>query len=123
MVSSRGPSGLSLIGYNADANFSTPYPLNDGSAHYIAITYDGGQLVTAYVDGQQIGTGLAGPFHTPLGFGLNIGGGYDGALNGTLDEVAIYPAALSATQINTHWRAGVAVGCPATFTSGYAGAG
>ena len=45
------------------------------------------------------------------------------AFPGSLGEVAIYSAALTANQISTHWRAGVAAAnCPATPISGYAGA-
>jgi Tol biopolymer transport system component len=123
MVSTRGPSFLDMIGAGDDAQFATPYPINDGKAHYLAITYDGGVTVTGYVDGQQIGqTRLPSPLTTTLGSGLQIGGGIDGPFSGTLDEVAIYLFALTPTQINAHWNAGVAAGCAASPTGGYAGA-
>jgi Tol biopolymer transport system component len=122
MVSTRGATSLGLFGYTDDAIFATPYPLNDGNPHHIAVAYDGGVTVTGYVDGQQVGQGtLPSPLATPLGSGLKVGAGFDGPFNGALDEVAIYAGALSPTQINAHWRAGVAVGCPATPTTGYAG--
>jgi YD repeat-containing protein len=37
-----------------------------------------------------------------------------------LDEIAVYPTALSPSQVNAHWRAGVAAqACPSTPTIGY----
>src|SRR5439155_683557 len=86
------------------------------------ITY-GGSTVLLYVDGQQLRSWSAGPANTSVpSQGLQIGNGPDGAFGGSLDEVAVYGTALSATQLNNHWRAGVGATCSSTPTSGYAGA-
>lgn len=107
---------------------AAPYTLNDGNWHSTDVVYDGNVGVTIYIDGQDIGSGsflsqLA--TTVPGSSGLDLAGDlWSGdQLTGSLDEVAIYPTALSAAHINNHWRAGVAAAsCPSTPTAGYAGA-
>src|SRR5262249_46366736 len=46
-----------------------------------------------------------------------------GGQAGSYDEVAVYPAALSPTQVRRHWTAGAALtACASVPTSGYGGA-
>jgi hypothetical protein len=76
-----------------------PYNLNDGNWHLIDGVFNG-STITFYVDGTDVGGG-------PLG-GLTTDPSRDGVYafsRGALDEVAIYPTALSATQIEAHWTA------------------
>ncbi|HEY8642826.1 MAG TPA: LamG domain-containing protein, partial [Candidatus Dormibacteraeota bacterium] len=106
-LSIRGGSQLVFVGWGDDMVFGTPYPVNDGQPHHYALTYDGGTVVTFFLDGQQIGQGgLAAPLTTTTvgAQPLAIGNGSDGPFVGTLDEAAIYGAALSPAQINAHWR-------------------
>jgi len=117
-----GPT-LSLDGYGNYVQRTAPYSLEDGTWHYLAVSFDG-TTAYLYIDGQQIGSGAV-PLATVASQGLWLGAAQDGAsaFPGSLDEVAIYPSALSASQISGHWRAGAAaVACPATPTTGYAGA-
>jgi len=121
-----GATTLSIDGWINYVNLPTPYSLEDGSWHYVAGTYDGNVTITLFVDGQEIGSGtLPSVLSTPLpGQGLWIGSGQDSAtpFAGSLDEVAVYPTALTPAQVNAHWRAGVAAqACPAAPTSGYPG--
>jgi hypothetical protein len=119
-----GGTTLFFTGWGDDAAFNTPYPINDGKPHQVALSYDGGLILTFYVDGQQIGQAtLAGGLSTALGAqALELGNGVDGAFNGTLDEFAVYPSVVSAAELGAHWRIGQAGVCPATPTTGYAAA-
>jgi hypothetical protein len=113
----------------------TPYPLNDGQWHLVDVGYDGANLYTYYVDGQGIGaTGLSGATATVVpGHGLYIGGdpadtngSYTAPFSGSIDEVAIYPRALTQQRVDRHWtEANISNNFPdcgsRDTTSGYAG--
>src|SRR5947209_10313782 len=82
-----------------DLTFQLPRAINDGAWHQVVVTYNGSGL-TAYLDGQPVTTkSFANPLST-TDTGLQLGGG----LTGKLDEVAVYPAALSASQVLAHFR-------------------
>jgi hypothetical protein len=91
--------------------------------HLIDITYESG-VVGIYVDGALIGGGSIGNAETVTpGQGLKVSGA-----SGTfgLDEVAIYPSALSPERIDAHWTVGQSYpgqpACAATPKSPYANA-
>jgi hypothetical protein len=83
--------------------------LNDGNWHHIAVTYDGtnGRV---YVDGSLDATSSS--FSGGLKDGaiaITVGrksGGSGNSFPGTVDEVAFYATALSATRISAHYAAG-----------------
>jgi hypothetical protein len=109
-------------GGSTSAATYTPYPIVDGHPHQIDLSYDGSAALTFYVDGQQAAQiNLSAPLATVLtGQPLEIGAGLDPAFNGVIDEVALYPAALTPDQVNRHWQAGTAANaCPAPPTTGY----
>ncbi|HKT02025.1 MAG TPA: LamG-like jellyroll fold domain-containing protein [Rugosimonospora sp.] len=98
-----------VSGYGDDRWLRVGRPLNDGAWHHIAVVYTG-STVTAYVDGLPVGTkSFASKLNTvvPAGDGLHVGAGHDngGAFYGDLDEVAVYPSALSAARIAAHFAA------------------
>ncbi|HEY4845011.1 MAG TPA: LamG-like jellyroll fold domain-containing protein, partial [Candidatus Dormibacteraeota bacterium] len=71
----------------------------------------GGQLAF-YVNGSLVGTANDGGGalnSVPSGVGIGATGGGSGSslypTNGTIDEAAVYPSALSATQVATHYHA------------------
>jgi hypothetical protein len=74
-----------------------PYQLNDGNWHLFDLAYTG-STATFYVDGAAVGTGSLGGLTTDTSIGLT-------ATAQDLDEVAVYPAALSAARIAAHWSA------------------
>ena len=92
---------------------SLPQAWWDGRWHLFDITYDG-TTALAYMDGQLVGSfGVLSPLatvtdKTPLRLGERSDAGGenygDGAFD--LDEFAVYPAALTATQISRHWSLG-----------------
>jgi len=111
-------------GVVSSLGFTPPYSITNGAWHQVAATWDG-TTVTMYVDGQPIGTPQA--YSSSLGSadtsGLmlaNLYGGY--YLSGSLDEVSIYPSALSATQVFNHFKAS-GNGVPAAPTAVNATAG
>ncbi len=88
----------------------------DGHWHLFDVTYDG-TTALGYMDGQLLGSfGVRSPLATVLGGALTIGGypadigygnnGYD------VDEFAVYPSALSSTQIDAHWSLGGSLTSP-----------
>jgi hypothetical protein len=94
--------------------------VTDGTWHHLVGTYDGSN-VELYVDGGVAGTVAAvvsgGLTYQPGGVAIGRDGDYAGAyFQGSLDEVAIYPTALSATRIATHFTAGSGKTPPLTAT-------
>ncbi|HEY4871714.1 MAG TPA: LamG-like jellyroll fold domain-containing protein [Candidatus Dormibacteraeota bacterium] len=124
------PSGTSyqmyyLTGSNPGVHFQitfngTTYEAAQPTAPIVGRWYDfvgtrtASGALTLYVDGSAVGTGQdAGGAFSSVSSGVGIGGaGGNGVspFNGTLDEVAIYPSALTATQVLAHFNAGAPVG-------------
>ena len=81
--------------------------LVNGIWHQAILTYDGANLLTAYVDGVNIGTdnspALSGV--VTAGGNLNIGSGANGNFNGSIDDVRIYNYALSAQEVSNLYNA------------------
>ena len=96
---------LQMYTASSSINWSTPYPMNDNNWHLVEAVYDGVGNVTLYLDGQSLGT-QAGT-GTGAATGICIAGNSDGTdyLNGAVDEVAVYAAALSSAQVAAHWAA------------------
>jgi large repetitive protein len=111
---------------NATETIETPNVYNDGQWHYVAATYDvnNGGTMTLYVDGRQIGTTTSSSAQSYSGYwrvgGDNLNGwnldpwGSDSQgttqpnsyyYSGTIADVAVYPTALSATQVQAHFAA------------------
>ena len=106
-------------------DISSAIRVQDSQWHHVAVAYDGATTITAFADGQQIGVLTTNQLNTNLSGGDLLVGGVNNmsSFTGSLDEVAIYPTALSAAKINAHWEAGVGAGaCAGAGTAGYAGA-
>jgi len=98
-VSVESNTTLAVVNGSVARTFTASHAILDGAWHYFAVTFDGA-LVTGYLDGESIGSSPLGPLATtatPLAVGGSNGPG--------LDEVAIYPSALSAAQIAAHFDA------------------
>jgi hypothetical protein len=107
-----------------DLTFQAPRSLVDGTWHHLAVSYDG-SAVRAYLDSVLLGTksfvhALDTGDVTTLRVGSHANGG--SAFYGGMDEVAIYPAALSASQLAAHFAAS-GHGVPAGVTGLTAAAG
>ncbi|TMB59732.1 MAG: hypothetical protein E6J51_13530, partial [Chloroflexi bacterium] len=105
--------------FDADQNFT---PVVGQWYDLVGTRAAGGQLAF-YVNGTLVASGNDGgaPLNNvTAGVGLGASGNGTGQLpfNGTLDEVAIYPVALTASQIAAHWQsAGVVPGAPTNVTA------
>jgi hypothetical protein len=100
-------SNIGVIAYNDDRYFALPHPLNDGAWHHVVVTYSGASMI-AYLDGASLGTQTFGAQLSTLNTsGLVIGADFQGAapFYGGLDEVAVYPVALTAAQVTAHYNA------------------
>jgi hypothetical protein len=97
----------------------SPTPVNDGRAHHLVGTWSGGagavvtpSQFTLYVDGVSVGTSQLnnGSVTAPLtGLGGTKIGRHDAwgtNLQGTIDEVALYPSVLPAARVQAHFTAG-----------------
>jgi hypothetical protein len=101
----------------ASANGFTPLSPNNTWQHLTAV-YEGPAFqLRLYVNGIQVGSGIAPPNGLsgaahPVAIGsrrsLTGSGPYDSNFNGMIDEVAIYDYALSADQVLAHYSAGTA---------------
>ncbi|MDQ6941135.1 MAG: LamG domain-containing protein [Candidatus Eremiobacteraeota bacterium] len=84
--------------------------LTSGTAYHVAATYDG-TTAKLYLNGvlNASATGASSVNYANIGsYGLSIGAGQSttrNVFNGTLDEVAVYPLALTATQVSAHYSA------------------
>ena len=129
----RGPASCFGIDQNgADYCWdATTVSVNlwDGNWHYMAVTYDpnASPQFTGFVDGHNLGAPVSDQYGNPTpniaAEPIYVGGpsdpnGYFKPLDGSLDEVAVYPSALSSTRIDAHWNA--AQGLPGAPTIGTA---
>lgn len=74
--------------------------VGDGAWHMFDVTYDGSS-VSAYLDGRFQGSAVL-----PMDTNLSVAGLWGGCCEfGELDDVAIYPTALSASHILAHYEA------------------
>jgi len=100
-------SNVLVSGWGDDLTFQAGRSLVDGVWHHVVATYNG-TAVTAYVDNRLVGTkSFAGTLHTTAAAQLQIGSANSGGspYYGDLDELAIYPTALTAAQIGVHFAA------------------
>jgi hypothetical protein len=101
------PGAVIVSGYTDDLTFPTTSVLNDGAWHFIVATSNG-TSATVYVDGISLGTRA---FPTTLDTlpgsqGLQLGWGVpSGFLDGDLADVAVFPTALTATQVTAQFAA------------------
>jgi RHS repeat-associated protein len=111
VLTSRGQVGF-ITGWDcnswavASIGFTPPYSITNGAWHQLVATWNG-TTVFMYLDGQSIGSQA---FSNSLGSadpsGLMLGAIYgSNFMSGSLDEVAIYPSALSAAQVLSHFQA------------------
>lgn len=122
----RSGSSIGVFVMNASGayvEFTAPTGLltTDAAAH-AAFTFDG-STVRLYLNGTERATrSLSGTLNAPQYLKLGIGTvEYSGQRwNGTLDEVALYGSALSATRIQAHYNAG-AVAAPSSTTGTLSG--
>jgi MSHA biogenesis protein MshQ len=91
-----------------DNRFGGSPALTNGRWYHLAAVYDGSlsaaNRVTVYVDGRSSGTGFEAassitPFSSPMWVGCLAEGGTSQGFLGTLDEVAVWHRALSASEI------------------------
>jgi hypothetical protein len=122
------PDNVILASINGRFTFSLALAPNDASAlhlisstdavaahqwYHLAATYDG-NVQTLYFNGKPAATAPAGPPIVPIGqagpeFFMSFPG--DQALDGMIDEAAIYNRALSAGEAQQHYAAGQAGMC------------
>jgi hypothetical protein len=93
---------------NPDDTICGTTKINDGNYHYIVATRVQGGEKRVYMDGHLEATGTTNNnllnANPRVVVGANI---LDSRFfNGTIDEVALYPTALSATQVAAHFQAG-----------------
>ncbi|MFC6878195.1 MULTISPECIES: LamG-like jellyroll fold domain-containing protein [Actinomadura] len=89
--------------------------LNDGKWHHVVGTVDGTAGMKLYVDGKEAAADASATGGADYAGVWRVGGGNvagwpdkpsSGYLNGTLDEVAVYPRALTAAQVSRHHGVG-----------------
>ncbi len=97
---------LSTAGQSQSASWALPASWDDGAWHLYDLTYDG-TTVTAYMDGQVVGSSaLTMPLATVTpgdGFSVNVAA--HPTKPDAIAEVAVYPAALTSQKILAHWEA------------------
>jgi hypothetical protein len=99
--------GLTDVGPNWPANAVFSADLDPSVWHHVVFTIQGGSNLKLYVDGVLVGSTTA---PVAASFSANPVIGWSDAtwvshFNGTIDEVALYPSALSAARVSTHFAA------------------
>ena len=117
--------GLNLLTGGQTFTWSLPAAWWDNRWHLFDVTYDG-TTATGYMDGQLVGSSAVPTLLATAipGNGFSISDGQNnGCCTGadSIDEVAIYPGALSPARIESHWTAGASHSgpCPAAPTDPY----
>jgi hypothetical protein len=99
---------IEVSGAYDDHYFTTPYAVNDGHWHLVTVTSNGSSIAL-YLDGVSIGSGsFTAPLDTTAGYPVVVGDSVfhqNPATGFSLDDVAIYPTVLSATQIQADYTA------------------
>jgi len=94
--------------YGYDIPIPTPFKIEDGAWHLYDITFDGTYAAT-YLDGLPMGTVNYGSINTVndpnVGLVLGNCSSQSCPSTGSLDEVAIYPSALTSSRVAAHYSA------------------
>jgi glucose/arabinose dehydrogenase len=119
----RDPNALAV--YVKGTRYNTGVVLNDGAWHHVAVTwssaagalrvYKDGALAYSNASPVKPGASLTTGGALVLGQEQDtVGGGFETsqAFLGNLDDVALYPSALTAAQVQAHRQAGISPGCP-----------
>jgi RHS repeat-associated protein len=102
-----GAYWIQVITPSTSLTWTTPYPITDGAWHMVDAAWDGTGSMTVYLDGSSLGTRTgAGAAGTATGISVS-GDEWDGGdqLPGSVDEVALYDAALTAARVSAHFAA------------------
>ncbi|HEX8645483.1 MAG TPA: LamG domain-containing protein [Thermoleophilaceae bacterium] len=75
-----------------------------GQWHHVVLTMAAGRSIT-YLDGEKVGETTGGEALNLSAFTVGANGG-NGGFKGDVDELAVYPSALSAGRVCAHYRAG-----------------
>jgi large repetitive protein len=102
---------------------ASPFAMDDGAWHLVDATSSNGSI-DLYIDGASVGTATA---SNPTSNGnWRVGCDdttalpmppIDNGFNGSIDDVAIYPGALSAAQVTAHWNARTTATYASTITA------
>jgi hypothetical protein len=103
------PDDVYVSGYGDDLSFTSPSVLNDGQWHFIVVTTNGSSA-TAYVDGVNLGTQTfphaLDTLPAPQGFLVGADAeGCCGYFEGELADVAVFPSALTSTEVSAQFGA------------------
>jgi hypothetical protein len=101
-----GVANFSIFDANATQHTARGNPVTDGAWHHLVGTYDGANTCI-HVDGVRLGCAAASKmYYQPDQVAIGRDGGFSGSyFNGSIDEVAIYGAALSPAQVQSHFAA------------------
>jgi hypothetical protein len=103
------PNDVIVSGWGDDLTFATTSAINNNAWHFLVVTTNGTSS-TVYVDGTAIGTQTfpATLDTLPAPQGLEVGSGEQGCcagFSGTLADIALFPSALTATQVTAQYTA------------------
>jgi hypothetical protein len=109
-VGSTSSMRLTWTVYTSTRSFAVSYTLSSGATswHHVVVTYQSGVGQRIYVDGTQraanLGSTLTGNLNATVGSPLQIGfGGKTGNFVGSLDEIRIYPTAISSALVTQRY--------------------
>lgn len=119
-ITCNSNTSILLFGYADDYSFTVP--AMGTTWHYITSVFDG-STITLYFDGKYIGSNTT-SWNTTLSGTWYIGKNFGASnyFNGTIDEVKVYPFALTASEVALDYNhsAALTLGSSGTDTSGNA---
>lgn len=125
-MSNNGKLNFGIYNNLATQVITTSASYNNGAWHYLVATLDPASGMALYVDGALAASGVNTVAQNFDGYWRVGGDAISGWpnnpssawFNGSIDEFAVYPIALSADQIKTHYQVGKGLVAPtAAFTS------
>ncbi|MDE1860443.1 MAG: LamG domain-containing protein [Candidatus Micrarchaeota archaeon] len=109
----NNPEFAALLAGGLTMKATDPSPVSSGSWHQLAATYNGTFLVL-YVDGNQVSSGVhsggistSGTYNLSFGSYLSAPSTYSLPLNGSIADVQLYNASLSAAQVYHLYQEGI----------------
>jgi len=106
IVPTSGKSRMTVRGTSNIDSLDVGSNLCDGHWHHLVVTVTNAAILT-YIDGALVATTIGTWAPVTNTRPVVIGGRTAAAFPGTLDEIAIYPYALSAAQVLNHHNAGI----------------
>ena len=109
----RAGNRILVVCYGFNANVASNSSLSAGTMYMVTVTFDGSGNIKYYLNGSTAGTATLATINTTADNG-EIGHGWDGYFNGSIDEVGIWDRELTSTEVTDLYNSGDGLQYPFT---------